>query len=239
MIAEAQTLIAADGLTRDYHLGSTTVQALRGVDVRIAAGEFVALMGPSGCGKSTLLYLLGCLDTPTLGTYRLEGRDVSHLGAKERARLRNGRLGFVFQSFYLLPGFSALENVALPLIYRRGRQPTGGLPHTGEQAAAALERVGLAGRAAHRPNELSGGERQRVAIARALVNQPAILLADEPTGNLDSVTGADVMGLFRELWHGGLTILLVTHDAQVAAYAQRTLHLRDGRVVRQERHDHP
>ena len=224
-------LIVAEGLARDYHLGSTTVQALRGVDVRITAGEFVALMGPSGCGKSTLLYLLGCLDTPSRGTYRLEGRDVAHLGAAERARLRNRRLGFVFQSFYLLPGFSALENVALPLIYQRGRQPVN------ERAAAALERVGLAGRAAHRPNELSGGERQRVAIARALVNQPAILLADEPTGNLDSATGAEVMGLFRELWQGGLTILLVTHDAQVAAYAQRTLHLRDGRVVREERHD--
>ena len=231
MRAEAPVLMAAEGLTRDYHLGRTTVQALRGVDVRIDTGEFVALMGPSGCGKSTLLYLLGCLDTPSRGTYQLEGRDVSRLGAAERARLRNGRLGFVFQSFHLLPGFNALENVALPLIYRRGRQDVTG------RAAAALEQVGLAGRAAHRPNELSGGERQRVAIARALVNQPAILLADEPTGNLDSATGAEVMGLFRELWQGGLTIVLVTHDAQVAASAQRTLHLRDGRVVREERHD--
>ena len=225
--------MAAEGLARDYHLGHTTVQALRGVDVRIAAGEFVALMGPSGCGKSTLLSLLGCLDTPSRGTYQLDGRDVSRLGAGERARLRNSRLGFVFQSFFLLPGFSALENVALPLIYQRGR------PNTAGSAAAALERVGLAERAAHRPNELSGGERQRVAIARALVNQPAILLADEPTGNLDSATGAEVMGLFRELWQGGLTIVLVTHDAQVAAYAQRTLHLRDGRVVREARHDIP
>ena len=232
-MAEAQALIAAEDLRRDYHLGSTTVHALRGLDLRIAAGDFVALMGPSGCGKSTLLYLLGCLDSPTQGTYRLEGRDVSHLGVNERARLRNSRLGFVFQSFYLLPGFSALENVALPLIYRRARQPVI------ERAAAALERVGLAGRAAHRPNELSGGERQRVAIARALVNQPAILLADEPTGNLDSATGAEVMALFRELWRGGLTIVLVTHDAQVAANAQRTLHLRDGRIVREERHDLP
>src|SRR5258706_10302255 len=230
MIADAP-LIAAEGLARDYHLGSTTVQALRGVDVRIAAGEFVALRGPSGCGKSTLLYLLGCLDTPTRGAYRLEGRDVSRLGAAERARLRNRRLGFVFQSFYLLPGFSALENVALPLIYQRvGRAPAG-------RAADALARVGLAERATHKPNELSGGERQRVAIARALVNQPAILLADEPTGNLDSVTGAEVMALLRELWQGGLTILLVTHDAQVAAYAQRTLHLSDGRIVREETHD--
>jgi putative ABC transport system ATP-binding protein len=231
MTPETQTLIAAEDLRRDYHLGNTTVHALRGVDLRIAAGEFVALMGPSGCGKSTLLYLLGCLDTPSHGTYRLEGRDVSHLGVGERARLRNSRLGFVFQSFYLLPGFSALENVALPLIYRRGRQPVI------ERAAAALERVGLAGRAAHRPNELSGGERQRVTIARALVNQPAILLADEPTGNLDSGTGAEVMALFRELWQAGLTILLVTHDAQVAASAQRSLHLRDGRFVREEQHD--
>src|SRR5712692_7193152 len=225
---DSPALITAEGLARDYHLGNTTVHALRGVDLRIAAGEFVALMGPSGCGKSTLLYLLGCLDTPSRGTYHLEGRDVSHLGAGERARLRNGRLGFVFQSFYLLPGFSALENVALPLIYRRGGQPAN------RRAEAALERVGLAERAAHRPNELSGGERQRVAIARALVNQPAILLADEPTGNLDSGTGAEVMALFRELWQAGLTILLVTHDAQVAASAQRSLHLRDGRIVREE-----
>ena len=230
-MTSAAPLIAAEGLARDYHLGRTTVHALRGVDVSIMAGEFVALMGPSGCGKSTLLYLLGCLDTPSQGTYRLEGRDVSRLGAAERARLRNGRLGFVFQSFYLLPGFSALENVALPLIYQRGRQS----PAT--RAADALARVGLAERAAHRPNELSGGERQRVAIARALVNQPAILLADEPTGNLDTGTGAEVMALLRGLWQGGLTILLVTHDAQVAAAAQRTLHLRDGRVVREAAHD--
>jgi putative ABC transport system ATP-binding protein len=229
MMAEA--LIAAQGLTRDYHLGRTTVQALRGVDVRITTGEFVALMGPSGCGKSTLLYLLGCLDTPSSGAYRLEGRDVSRLSAGERARLRNGRLGFVFQSFFLLPGFSALENVALPLIYRRGGPPAS------QRAQAALARVGLAERAQHRPNELSGGERQRVAIARALVNQPAILLADEPTGNLDSATGAEVMSLFHELWQAGLTVLLVTHDAQVAAYAQRILHLRDGRIVREEPRD--
>jgi putative ABC transport system ATP-binding protein len=222
---EAPAFIAAEGLARDYHLGRTTVPALRGVEVTIAAGEFVALMGPSGCGKSTLLYLLGCLDTPTRGTYRLEGRDVSRLGMAERARLRNARLGFVFQSFYLLPGFTALENVALPLIYQRGR------PNVTERAATALERVGLAARAAHRPNELSGGERQRVAMARALVNQPAILLADEPTGNLDSATGTEVMDLLRELWRGGLTVVLVTHDAQVAAYARRTLHMRDGRIV--------
>src|SRR5258707_10983301 len=163
-MAEAQALIAAEDLRRDYHLGNTTVHALRGVDLRIAAGDFVALRGPSGCGKSTLLYLLGCLDTPSRGAYRLEGRDVSRLGAAERARLRNSRLGFVFQSFYLLPGFSALENVALPLIYRRGRG------QVSERAAAALARVGLASRAAHRPNELSGGERQRLAIARPLVN---------------------------------------------------------------------
>jgi putative ABC transport system ATP-binding protein len=220
-------LIAAEGLARDYQLGRTVVPALRGVDVTIAANEFVALMGPSGCGKSTLLHLLGCLDTPSRGRYWLEGRDVSGMSATERARLRNARLGFVFQSFYLLPGFSALENVALPLIYQRGSKDVDA------RAAAALARVGLAERAAHRPNELSGGERQRVAIARALVNQPALLLADEPTGNLDSATGGEVLALLEALWRGGLTIVLVTHDTQVAAYAQRTLHLRDGRIVRE------
>ncbi len=224
-------IIQTEALARDFHLGHTTVHALRGVDIAIAPGEFVALMGSSGCGKSTLLHLLGCLDTPTSGRYLLEGREVSGLMAVERARLRNTRLGFVFQNFFLLPGFSSLENVALPLIYRRAGSPSN------EQAAAALAQVGLAERAAHRPMELSGGERQRVAIARALVNQPAILLADEPTGNLDSVTSGEIMAVFQSLWQAGLTILLVTHDPQVASNAQRILYMRDGRIVREE-HPH-
>jgi len=206
-------------------MGSTEVHALRGVDMQIAAGEFVVLMGSSGSGKSTLLHLLGCLDTPTAGTYRLEGRDVSALSHDERAAVRNRWIGFVFQSFHLLSRLDALENVALPLLY------CGRSGNAQERATDALARVGLADRMHHHPAELSGGERQRVAIARALVNDPAIVLADEPTGNLDSQTGTEVMQLLAELHADGRTILMVTHDVQIAGYAQRTLYIQDGRLL--------
>jgi len=221
----AQPVIEVEALSREYRMGAATVHALRGVTLTIQAGEFVALMGASGSGKSTLLHLLGCLDTATSGHYRLEGREVSALSSDERARLRNQRIGFIFQNFNLLPRLSALENVALPLLYRKNTHAA----H--REAAQALARVGLAERAHHPPNALSGGERQRVAIARALVTQPAILLADEPTGNLDSATGADIMALLSELVREGRTLLLVTHDAALAAHAHRQLRMRDGRMV--------
>jgi putative ABC transport system ATP-binding protein len=218
-------VIETEHLTKVYRMGESEVHALRGVSMRVAAGEFLALMGASGSGKSTLMHLLGCLDTPTAGCYRLEGQDVSQLSSGERARVRNTRIGFVFQSFNLLPRLDALENVTLPLLYG------GRVKQARERAVEALERVGLIERVAHRPTELSGGERQRVAIARALVTDPAIILADEPTGNLDSATGADIMRLLLDLWGKGHTILTVTHDAQVAAHAQRTLHMRDGQIL--------
>ena len=220
-------VIETQGLARTYHLGSTEVRALRGVDLRIAPGEFAALMGPSGSGKSTLMHLLGCLDTPTAGKYRLEGRDVSDLSHDERARLRNSRIGFVFQTFNLLPLLSALDNVALPLLYQ------GRIPDVRKRATTALEQVGLADRVGHRPTELSGGERQRVAIARALVAEPALLLADEPTGNLDSKTGEEILRLLEELHASGRTLLLVTHDAGVAAHAGRIVQMQDGQIVAQ------
>ncbi len=220
-------VIDAQGLAKDYQMGASVVHALRGVSLQIAQGEFVALMGASGSGKSTLMHLLGCLDTPTAGVYRLEGHDVGRLSRAERARVRNARIGFVFQTFNLLPRITALDNVALPLLYRKGARGARA------QAAAALERVGLANRANHRPNELSGGQCQRVAVARALVSEPAIILADEPTGNLDSATGAEIMQLLVEVAQQGRTILMVTHDAQVAAYARRTLAMRDGRFLRE------
>jgi putative ABC transport system ATP-binding protein len=225
-------VIEAQDLTKVYQLGSTEVRALYGASLRIARGEFVALMGVSGSGKSTLMHLLGCLDTPSAGTYILEGQDVNQLSGPARARLRNARIGFVFQSFNLLPRLNALDNVALPLLYGewyRGRSLRRVDVRT--QAAQALERVGLADRLRHRPVELSGGERQRVAIARALVAEPAIILADEPTGNLDSRTGAAIMELLVALHGERKTILVVTHDAQVAAYARRVMHMVDGRIV--------
>jgi putative ABC transport system ATP-binding protein len=221
-------LIETRQLSKRYRMGSTDLYALREVNLHLAPGEFVALMGPSGSGKSTLLQLLGCLDTPSSGTYILEGRDVSTLSPKERSRLRNQKIGFIFQTFNLLPRLNALENVTLPLLYRK---------KTGDaykQAQRALARVGLTARLGHLPNELSGGERQRVAIARALVSDPALLLADEPTGNLDSHTGMEVMQLMVSLWHDGRTILLVTHDPNVAAYAQRTLNMQDGSILSEE-----
>ncbi len=221
-------IIRTENLTRSYVVGNSTVKALRGVSIDVDTGEFVALMGPSGSGKSTMMHILGCLDTPTAGRYLLEERDISTLSKDERARVRNDRIGFIFQTFNLLPRLNALENIELPLLYGK---------HDGnasQRASEALKRVGLGERAQHRPNELSGGERQRVAIARALVTNPALILADEPTGNLDSKTGADIMALLVELCAEGHTILMVTHDAKVAAHAGRTLHMQDGEIVNGE-----
>ncbi len=220
-------LIQGRSLAKTYRLGQVDVAALRGVDVDVRPGEFVAITGPSGSGKSTLMHILGCLDTPTSGSYRLDGEDVSALTGKKLAQVRNRKVGFVFQTFNLMPRLSVEENVALPLKYR------GGVAR-GERRARALrllERLGLAERVGHRPDELSGGERQRVAIARALVGEPAILMADEPTGNLDSASGAEVMRTFAELHGAGHTIVLVTHDPNVAARAQRVIQMSDGRVV--------
>ena len=218
-------VIETQDLTKVYQMGAIELKALRGVNVSVARGEFVALMGASGSGKSTLLHLLGCLDTPTSGTYFLEGRDVSTLSNNERARARNRQIGFVFQTFNLLARVSALDNVILPLLYRRSSEGAR------EQAEDALERVGLSERANHSPMELSVGERQRVAIARALITDPAIILADEPTGNLDSKTGEEVMKLLADLNSEGRTILMVTHDAGVASFAQRTLRMHDGLII--------
>lgn len=218
-------MIEAQALTKVYPMGGAEVHALRGVSLCVASGGFLALMGPSGSGKSTLMHLLGCLDTPTTGSYRFEGREVSTLSDRERARVRSARIGFVFQTFNLLPRFSALENVMMPLLYRRG------IADAPQRAIGALARVGLGDRVEHRPTELSGGQQQRVAIARALVTDPAIILADEPTGNLDRVTGDDIMRLLAELQREGRTILVVTHDPHVAGYAERILHMLDGRIV--------
>jgi putative ABC transport system ATP-binding protein len=218
-------VIVTRNLQRDYDMGGEVVHALRGVDLVIRKNEFVAIMGPSGSGKSTLMNLIGCLDSPTGGEYWLNGHRVSELGDDELARIRNKEIGFVFQTFNLLPRASALHNVELPLVYAGlgGRERR-------ELATEALKRVGLGDRMQHRPNELSGGQRQRVAIARALVNRPSILLADEPTGNLDSATSEEILGLFEGLYEGGQTILLVTHEADIAAHARRQVHLKDGRL---------
>ncbi|MGH7531501.1 MAG: ABC transporter ATP-binding protein [Gemmatimonadales bacterium] len=223
-------VILTHKLTREYAMGAEVVHALRGVDIQIKQNEFVACMGPSGSGKSTLMNLIGCLDTPTSGEYWLNGQKVSDLSDDELARIRNKEIGFVFQTFNLLPRADSLHNVELPLIYA-------GLPskERRERAARALAQVGLQDRMDHRPNELSGGQRQRVAIARALVNEPSILLADEPTGNLDSATGNEIMGLFEDLHRNGQTIVLVTHEHDIAAHARRQIHLLDGRIERDER----
>jgi putative ABC transport system ATP-binding protein len=223
-------IILTHKLTREYDMGSEVVRALRGVSIQIKRNEFVAIMGPSGSGKSTLMNLIGCLDTPTAGEYWLNHQKVSELGDDELARIRNKEIGFVFQTFNLLPRATALHNVELPLIYAGLAAKT-----RRDRAADALERVGLGDRMTHRPNELSGGQRQRVAIARALVNEPSILLADEPTGNLDSATGAEIMALFEALHHAGQTILLVTHEHDIAAHARRQIHLLDGMIERDER----
>jgi putative ABC transport system ATP-binding protein len=218
-------LIETLDLWKTYVMGTEEIHALRGVSMTIERGEYVAIMGPSGSGKSTLMNLIGCLDTPSKGSYLLNGKQVSQMNDNELARIRNEEIGFVFQTFNLLPRATALHNVELPLVYA-------GVPSTERQSRAklALEKVELTSRMSHRPNELSGGQRQRVAIARALVNNPSILLADEPTGNLDSKTGMEIMALFERLHQGGNTIVLVTHEADVAAYAYRSIHLRDGQI---------
>jgi putative ABC transport system ATP-binding protein len=218
-------IIKTQGLKKIYQMGEEQVKALDGVDIELERGEYVAIMGPSGSGKSTLMNLLGCLDTPSQGEYWLNGHAVSTLNDDELAQVRNKEVGFVFQSFHLLPRYSALENVQLPLVYSN-------IPREERLARAkqSLEQVDLSDRIHHRPNELSGGQRQRVAIARALINQPSILLADEPTGNLDSTTGRDILNLFEHLHTTGHTIILVTHDPEVASHANRIIRLRDGRV---------
>jgi putative ABC transport system ATP-binding protein len=223
-------LIEVRDLWKTYVMGSEEIHALRGVSIQIERGEYVAIMGPSGSGKSTLMNLIGCLDTPTKGSYLLNEKQVSQMNDNELAQIRNEEIGFVFQTFNLLPRASALQNVELPLVY-------GGVATRDRQARAkaALEKVELGSRMTHKPNELSGGQRQRVAIARALVNNPSILLADEPTGNLDSKTGSEIMALFARLHQAGNTIVLVTHEAEIAAFAHRTIHLRDGQVEKDVR----
>lgn len=222
-------LIQVDDVWKTYQVGQQQVHALRGLSVDIAQGEYTALMGPSGSGKSTLMNMLGCLDTPTSGRYRLAGEDVGTLDDDALADIRNRRIGFVFQTFNLMPRYTALENVALPLVYagasRADREA---------QAREVLEQVGLADRMDHRPNELSGGQRQRVAVARALVNRPDLLLADEPTGNLDTKTSLEIMALFGEIHAAGNTVVLVTHEEDIAAYAHRVVRLRDGVVSADE-----
>ncbi len=225
----AADVIRIQGLTRTYIMGANEVHALDGIDLTIAKGEMVAVMGASGSGKSTMMNMLGCLDKPTSGSYELDGERVEVMDRNQLADLRNRRIGFVFQGFNLLARTSALENVELPMMYERARKKD-----VREAAVAALARVGLADRSSHLPNELSGGQQQRVAIARALVTEPALLLADEPTGNLDSRTSVEVLALFQELNDNGLTVVMVTHEDSIAHYAKRIVELRDGRIVRDE-----
>ena len=224
----SDVIIRTEGLVKDYVLGAETVHAVRGVDMELRVGEFVAMMGPSGSGKSTFMNMIGCLDTPTAGQYWLNGQLVSELSDDELARVRNREIGFVFQTFNLLPRATALHNVELPLVYAgvRGKERR-------RRAQEKLELVGLADRMDHRPPEMSGGQRQRVAVARALVNEPALLLADEPTGNLDSVTGEEIMDGLAKLNEEGQTIMLVTHENNIAEYANRQVHLKDG-IVEQD-----
>jgi putative ABC transport system ATP-binding protein len=225
-------IIATEGLAKDYRLGPHTVHALRGVSVSIEPGEFVAVMGPSGSGKSTFMNLLGCLDRPSAGRYWLDGQDVATLSRDQLATVRNAKIGFVFQQFNLLARTSALENIGLPLLYGSGTPR-----ERRERARARLEAVGLADREHHHPSQLSGGQQQRVAIARALVNEPAVILADEPTGNLDTRTSTEIMALLQRLNRDGLTIVLITHEADIAAFAGRRLVFRDGRLMSDQRGD--
>jgi putative ABC transport system ATP-binding protein len=218
-------MIEIENITKVYQMGETEVRALDGVSLKIADGEWVAITGPSGSGKSTLMSILGCLDSPTSGSYQLDGIDVAKMRDDQLAAVRNKKIGFVFQTFNLLARTSALENVTLPLLYSTSN-------HQHDRAKAALEAVGLVDRLGHRPNELSGGQQQRVAIARALVTEPSILLADEPTGNLDSKTGKEIMALFSELHRTrGITVIFVTHDPTIAANAQRVVHIQDGQIA--------
>lgn len=219
----ANPLINIKALKRDFQLGSETIYVLKGIDLQINKGEYVALMGPSGSGKSTLMNLLGCLDTPTSGTYILNGKDVSQMHDDDLAEIRNKEIGFVFQTFNLLPRTTALDNVALPMIYAGYSKS-----ERNQRATEVLTQVNLADRMDHQPNQLSGGQRQRVAIARALVNKPSIILADEPTGNLDSKTSVEIMNLFNEIHKNGNTVILVTHEEDIAQYAHRIIRLRDG-----------
>lgn len=219
----AEPIINIKGITRNFPLGSEVVKVLKGIDLTINKGEYVALMGPSGSGKSTLMNLLGCLDTPSGGSYVLNGKDVSKMSDDELAGIRNKEIGFVFQTFNLLPRTTALDNVALPMVYAGYKKP-----ERVSRASTVLTQVGLEDRMDHKPNQLSGGQRQRVAVARALVNHPSIILADEPTGNLDSKTSVEIMKLFNEIHANGNTVILVTHEEDIAAYAHRVIRLRDG-----------
>lgn len=219
----SKSIIEIKGITRDFPLGNETVYVLKGIDLHINKGEYVALMGPSGSGKSTLMNILGCLDTPTSGSYVLNGKDVSKMEDDELAEIRNKEIGFVFQTFNLLPRTTALDNVALPMVYAGH-----GKEERNKRATTVLTQVGLSDRMDHKPNQLSGGQRQRVAVARALVNHPSIILADEPTGNLDSKTSVEIMNLFDEIHANGNTVILVTHEEDIAKHAHRIIRLKDG-----------
>jgi putative ABC transport system ATP-binding protein len=233
-----QSIIKTENLRKTYGMGDIQVHALDGVDIRIDEGEFVAIMGPSGSGKSTLMNILGCLDRPSEGHYILDGEHVSDLDKAQLAAIRNRQIGFIFQSFNLLPRTTALQNVMLPLVYQRDGNPTQNGNGHEEIAMAALDAVGLSNRAHHDPNELSGGQRQRVAVARALVNYPVLIMADEPTGNLDTKTSHEIMKLLHELHGRGRTIVMVTHEPDLAEQTQRTIILRDGKIETNGRNDH-